>query len=376
MTAVKSPQALIEETDWGLLEHAYGPAGDTPIELLNLLTEDAELCGNAIAYLDAAVLHQETIYSVTAPAALFVAAILGDARTMFVCDTALPWDDRERPVRAALLEWLGRVAAAAAWRELEPDREPDDQDSDEDNRAIEACRAIRPDVHACVAPFLDDSDATAREAAVDAISHLLQAPELAEFRPATAESLLRWAQEAPPVERAGIALTVGGWGIPPGQLLTDEHAGVRACAALTGAHDDVPGALDEIRSALRDPRAADALFDENPPQIWGQMRFALVEALLRRTKTFDEIADEAVAVARMTNAHTVGSDWGPLLVRAFPDGFVSGDNLSESQRRFLTTVLDNDECWGIIANPYGWFRQVGLPTERAELRSVTRPRRA
>ncbi|MDT5223862.1 MAG: hypothetical protein QOG19_1269 [Mycobacterium sp.] len=209
-----------------------------------------------------------------------------------------------------------------------------------------------------------------RRAAIHALSHLLQAPELAEFRPATAERLLLRVSDARPVERAGIALTIGGWGIPPGPLLTDEHPGVRVCAALTAAHDDVAGALEEIRSALRDPRAADAMFDDNPPQIWGQMRFALVEALLRRTTTFDEIVDEAVAVARMTNAHTVASDWGPLLVRAFPDGFASGQTLSESQRRFLRAIVDNDECWGIISNPYSWLRPLGLPTDRVELHSL------
>jgi hypothetical protein len=363
---MESAPRLLQDTDWSGLEHAYGPAGEAPFELLHLLAEDAELCGNAIAYLDAVILHQDTIYSATAPAALVVAAILDDARTLFVCDTTLPWDDRERPVRAALLEWLGRVAAAAAWGELEPGSEADLEDDFDDARGVEACRAIRVDVHACVAPFLDDVDAAVRQAAADAVTHLLQAPELASLRPATAERLLRRAAEAPPVERAGIALAIGSWGIPPTALLTDEHPGVRVCAALTAAHDDEPAALDEVRSALRDPRAADAMFDENPAQIWGQMRFALVEALLRRTATFDEIADEAVAVARMTNAHTVRSDWGPLLVRAFPNGYASP--LSENQRRFLVAILDNDECWGIIANPYGWLRGVGLPTARDELR--------
>ncbi|WAC91168.1 HEAT repeat domain-containing protein [Mycobacterium sp. Aquia_213] len=369
MTLVQSPQSLLEDTDWSSLEHAYGPAGEAPFELLHLLTEDAELCGNAIAFLDSAVLHQDTIYSATAPAALFVAAILDDVRTRFVCDSTLPWDDRERPVRAALLEWLGRVAAAAAWEELEPD----DDLEDEDTGAVEACRAIRPDVYTCVAPFLDDPDAGVRQEATTAMAHLLQAPELAEFRAAAAERLLRQAADAPPVERAGIALTVGAWGIPPAMFLADEHPGVRACAALTAAHDGVPAALEEIRSALRDPRAADALFDENPPLIWGQMRFALIEALLRRTATFDEIVDEAVAVARMTNAHTVQSDWGPMLVRAFPEAFTSTDALSENQRRFLVAIVENDECWGVIANPYGWLRGVGLPTERDELRSLVDP---
>jgi hypothetical protein len=102
-------------------------ASDAPGHLARLLSEDAELCGQALGYLDAAVLHQGTIYSVTAPAALFVAGVLDDPRTLVPCESALPWDERERPLRAALLEWLGSVAESAAYHELGPD---DDEDNE------------------------------------------------------------------------------------------------------------------------------------------------------------------------------------------------------------------------------------------------------
>jgi hypothetical protein len=88
------------------------------------------------------------------------------------------------------------------------------------------------------------------------VAHLLLAPELAEQRAEVAGRLLRSAQDATPVERAGVALTVGGGGIAPRALIDDEHPGVRACAALTQALDDDPAALEEIRLALRDPQAA------------------------------------------------------------------------------------------------------------------------
>lgn len=102
----------------------------------------------------------------------------------------------------------------------------------------------------------------------------------------------------------------------------------------------------------------------------GQVRFALVDALLRRTTSFDEVADAALAVARMTNAYTADSDWGPLLARAFPEGSVNAQGLSEAQRRFLAAIVDNDECWGSIANHMMWFRKVGLPADRDELRAL------
>jgi hypothetical protein len=368
ITSMRPPFSVLEDTDWDRLEHAYGPASDAPGQLARLLGEDAESCGDALAYLDAAILHQSSIYSATAPAAVFVAGILGDPRTLISCESALPWDERERPLRAALLEWLGRVAESAAYQELEPD---DEEEWDDEAQAIEACRAARLDLYACIAPFLDDADPAVREATVDALTHLLLAPELADRREGVAGRLLREVHDATPVERAGVALTVGGWGVAPLSLLADEHPGVRACAALTRALDDDPAALAEVRLALRDPQAADDFFTENPPQLGGQVRFALTKALLRRTTTFDEIIDTAIAVAHMTNAYTVDSDWGPLLTRAFPDGLATGQRLSGSQRRFLTAILDNEQCWNSVVNYRIWFHRLGLPVEREQLRALT-----
>lgn len=365
---MRSPRAVLEDTDWASLEHAYDSASDAPFQLVRLLSEDAALCGEVLAYLDAAVLHQGTIYSATAPAALFVAGVLDDPRTLVLCESALPWDERERPLRTALLEWLGQVAESAAYHESE--RDDEDDDGDDDAGAVEACRAIRPDLYARVAPFLDDADPTLRLAAVGAVTHLLLSPELAERRGEVADRLMRSVQDMTPVERAGVALMIGSWGIAPRSLLTDELPAVRACAALTRALDDDPVALDEVQVALRDPRTADSWFDENPPQLDGQVRFALVDALLRRTTTFDEVADAALEIARMSNVYTVHSDWGPLLARAFPTRFVKDHGLSDTQRRFLAAIVDNDECWGSISNPMIWFHKVGLPFDRDELRAI------
>src|SRR5439155_22073470 len=198
-------------------------------------------------------------------------------------------------------------------------------------------------------PFLDDPDPAVRRAAVGAVTHLLLAPELAARRPEVADRLLRSAAQPPPVDRAGVALAVGRWGLAPHALRTDPHPGVRASAAIAPAFDGDPAALAEIRRGLRDPRAADAWFGENPPQLDGRVSFTSVEALLRRTASFDEVVDEALAIARMTNAYTVDRDWGPLLVRAFPGRFTPGRRLTDAQRRFLAAIADNEACWGRVA---------------------------
>lgn len=353
---MQTAEAILRDTDWAGLAHAYDSASDAPEALRALLSEDAEECGNTLGYLDAAVLHQGSIYSCTAPAARFVAAILDDPRVLVPCESALPWDERERPLRAALLEWLGSVAESATW-----EGEADDEDAD----AVAACRAVLPELYLRVAPYLDDADDAVRLAATGAVSYLLNAPELTGHRADMADRLLRAVPAASPMERVGIALTLGGWGIPV--LLDDEHAVVRAYAAITTAYDDDPAALAVIRSALRDPAAADDLVEELPPQLEGKLRFHLIGALLRRTTTFDEIADEAVAIARMTNEYTVDNDWGPLLVRAFPHG---PDDMTASQRRFLDALVANDECWGNIGNRIIWLRRAGLPENRAGLRAL------
>ncbi|ANZ40890.1 hypothetical protein BBK82_37810 [Lentzea guizhouensis] len=350
---------ILRDTGWDDLEHAYGPASDAPAQLSALLSEDEEACGDALGFLDAAMLHQGSVYSATLPAAEFVAAVLDDRRVGVPCESALPWDGGERPLRAALLEWLGSFAESLTW-----DDEDDEEDEDDDPWV--AGRALLPGLFDRVAPFLDDTGPAVRQAATGAVAHLLQADELAGRRADVADRLLRAAKDASPVERAGIALSLGGWGIPA--LLTDEHPGVRACAAVTTAYDDDPAALTEVRLALRDPAAADDLLGEQPPQLEGKLRFQLIKALLRRTTEFDEIVDEAVAVARMTNEYTVDADWGPLLHRAFRGG--PADRLSESQRRFLTAVVDNDRCWGSIANRMLWLRRAGLPADRDGLRAL------
>ncbi|MET0135987.1 MAG: hypothetical protein ABW215_20595 [Kibdelosporangium sp.] len=371
-------RSVFESTDWAGLEHAYGAAADAPEALLALLSEDPESCGRTLGYLDASVLHQGSVYSVTAPAALFVAGILDDPRTTVHCESALPWDDRARPLRAALLEWLGAAADAASYGEEDHEEAVDGaagrgaagRGADEGDDDVKAFRAIRRDLYSAVLPYLDDPDESVRAAAVGAMGNLMSAPELAEFRGEQAERMRRLARDAPAGERAAAVLTLGDWGFAPRESLADPDPSVRAAAALAPALDADPQALAEVKRALADPKAADRWFEEYLPQLDGHFRFALIQALLRRTRSFEEILPEALAVARMTNAYTVESDWGPLLKRAFPAPHPSGRPLSAAQREFLGAIVANDECWGGTGNPVFWLVKAGLPADREELRAL------
>lgn len=61
------PPSVIERTDWAALEHAYGPAHDTPLRLVQLVDEEPEVQAGALGLLGMSVLHHESLYSPRRP---------------------------------------------------------------------------------------------------------------------------------------------------------------------------------------------------------------------------------------------------------------------------------------------------------------------
>ncbi|MEU5282337.1 hypothetical protein AB0G87_38860 [Streptomyces asoensis] len=162
------PWALLLETDWSSVEHCCpNVAPATPVILAELLDDDEAVQRTAVHNLWHAVTHQNTIYGATAPAARFVIAILGHPRTMTL--GVYLHEERRRPMRAALLQWLGDLAYDATYDKDGPG-EPDD---------VAAVRAILPLIYEAAQPYLTDADLLIREAAVHAAATTLVTPELA-----------------------------------------------------------------------------------------------------------------------------------------------------------------------------------------------------
>ncbi|WP_351233816.1 hypothetical protein [Streptomyces sp. NPDC002133] len=162
------PWTLLLQTDWSAFEHAYltePPA--TPDILAGLLDDDEYVQRAALGNLVHMVTHQNTIYSATAPAACFVIAILDHPRTM--TSGVYFHDERCRPMRAALLEWLGDLADDATYTE-DGAGEPED---------VAAVRAILPQIYEAAQSYFCDANSPVREAAVHAAAMTLAASELA-----------------------------------------------------------------------------------------------------------------------------------------------------------------------------------------------------
>ncbi|MGW6704066.1 HEAT repeat domain-containing protein [Streptomyces sp. NPDC054956] len=368
---------LLLGTDWGSLQHAYGSGEDIAVSLCSLVDEDPGVRSEALAALDMGVLHQGSLYTVTAPAALFVAAILDHPVGLAEHEGYFPWDGGPpRTLRAALLVWLGQVAESAAHGE-DPVRDRSNWDwkpwhdgtcreQDPDGlAALHACREIRPTLYAAVEPFLSSPDPHVREAALGAAVPLLRAPGLADLVPRAATLLrARLGLVTGRRERASVARALGAWGADTSDLLADSDPAVRVCAALGPAPIDRPRALAVLLDALRDPRTTDSWFPEPLPGLDGWFRFTVLCSALALAENFEEVEPVVVTIVAAGGTSVTDHERGPILLKAFAGGYDPAHPLTPAQRNLLRAFVDTDEVTGGIAGNALWFRTAGLPEHR------------
>ena len=376
------------QVDWGSLDHAYGPAGDAPGQLQALVGDDLQAMSNAVGYLDAAMLHQGSVFSATAPFIRIVAGLLADPRTaVFVADI-LPWDPEPRPLRVALLDYLAMFAEFCrlgtaeedlarvayppgrdeadlqriyhACREcgwsLDPDpatRTPpppavmeavNDKEFGKamEARALLACRKVVPDVFEAALPLITDSDPAVRTAAMIAAAYCLEHAEIGGRKTALAELLADTAAISPePRERAAIARLLGMLGYCPDALLHDEHPGVRACAALAPCFSGDQRATRELVSALETPQNADRWFAGHLPGQEGWLHCDLAEALAARASDLEAILPAALGLATASNSYIYERDLAPFVRLAFPRAPTERTVLTPAQKAFLSALLAN-----------------------------------
>lgn len=153
--------------------------------LLGLTDPDLRVRSQALSRLHQVVHHQNTLYTATAPAAVYVAGILGDTRTLEAVEKGP--HDFPGPMRAELLGWLDSVANAADDEAAATSRRfgfpPEEYPP-----FIEICR-IRPQLFHVVSAFLDDPNTDVRAAAISACIPLLDDPHLSQHRDSLAPLL-------------------------------------------------------------------------------------------------------------------------------------------------------------------------------------------
>jgi hypothetical protein len=333
---------VFDEIDWASLDHAYGPATDTPMHLAALTSADPDARRAALDHLEVAVLHQGFPRAATAPAARVVAHLL--ARGAVIPD-----------VRDELIEFLGGVAEGTALVEKAPYRS-------------ELLAPLHHAIHQSypvVARFLDNADLSVRKTATEAaISHVKTQP-LADQRPVLAARLRTWVSQ-PTGDRAYWVQRLGDLGDDTQPLLTDPDPHVRVCAALAPSLADNDMATDIIIAALS--HAADHGIAN--PKLYGFRE--LITAAIARTDDFHRIATPAATIIRHEDWTAT---WGPLLLAAFRTPYSEQRTLSATQRDILTALVANRRIWNYSnGNSALVFRQAGLPFQREACARIAKQR--
>ncbi|MEU1896232.1 hypothetical protein [Streptomyces pristinaespiralis] len=253
-TGLVDVRALLLRTDWNAVEHCCpNVAPMTPVILRQLLDDDPRVQGAAVRELYGAVTHQGSFYSATAPAALFVAAVLGDPRTLAKVTSQSPWEidqhgEQLSLLRVLLLDWLGGTAQDADYP---PEWPPGAQED------IDAFLATRPALYDAVHPFLGDSEQQVRDAALFAILPLLTDPALAHHIPALTDAVHELATQDTPYRWYAID-RLAAWGQDtsrypePPQPDPNTFAGVVDQDVIHGDHDPWAGLLEPWPDSVYD----------------------------------------------------------------------------------------------------------------------------
>ncbi|MGX9886628.1 hypothetical protein [Streptomyces sp. NPDC002276] len=165
-------RVLATGTNWATLGHAYGSAAEAPKRLAELLAQDQSVRTKALDYLHHTLHHQNTLYEATVPAALCVAAILPNPRSISTVDK----NHHLTTVcmRAELLHWIASVADAVT-DEADVLSRRHGFPLDDYPPAVDV-RRIRPPLYSAAVAYIDDTDRQVAEAAITACIPLRTIP--------------------------------------------------------------------------------------------------------------------------------------------------------------------------------------------------------
>ncbi|MEU8741850.1 hypothetical protein [Streptomyces halstedii] len=176
-----NPCAIIDLANWAELENADGSAFPvTPAKLHDLASDDFSKVSSSLNHLYNVLLNDGIVYSATAPAFRYVAALLGDRERRVVLTPS--WDGEKFPLRGKLLSWLADVAFDVSIEREQCIREWGGYLSTEPFPDFLNIRSIYPEAFPSVASYFDDSDPRVVEAALVAAVRFLESPALAMHR--------------------------------------------------------------------------------------------------------------------------------------------------------------------------------------------------
>ncbi|MES9511327.1 hypothetical protein ABWJ92_33835 [Streptomyces sp. NPDC000609] len=224
-------QKLLRETDWASLGTPTGTGEALPAALERLLATDPDVRATAVREALGAVTHQNTVYEVTVPVALYVAAILDHPATAMGGFDQSGERAPHYSTRVALLNWLSDTAHDADDETVTIAERVCGNTFLDECPEIRAFRDLRPTICSAVRQHLGHDNAEVRDAALLAAIPLAEHPALAALR----DELAGHARRLPATN-------------------TDRHTRDRVLDALHAWGHNTRGLENADDIAARDPR--------------------------------------------------------------------------------------------------------------------------
>jgi len=413
----------IDDIDWGVLEHAYGPAQDVPATIRALASPDADEREKARHTLYGTIFHQGTRYEATAHAVPFLLELLADPATPERPDLAhllallaVGYDEQWLPgtfpvplyrTRAVGGDALLRAAPPIVdeWADDDVDLDDDDDDdeegdedryswyeslSDEDAAALyshvelAAYDAVRAGVPV-FRSLLADDDPALRTAAAYALAWFPEdaARSVAALAPATVPS----GDDTAFVLAAATALValglLGPDGLDPTVLdaaLADDRELLRWGAAVALAELQGADAGREVVAELLTWAGGPTGERDDVPFLRGDIGGVAVLALRRLDDTYADVAfDALLARLRSVSGMPAVTVLHEALRHAWPDGGPPEGTpfaaLTDPQQRLLRVLAGSPATWrlgdhpGLFGNFTGLLASHALPRDPDEMQT-------
>ncbi len=350
--------------DWGSTTHAYGPARDVPAQLAALEFGTPREKKAALWALYGNIVHQGSRYPATVPAVADLVRIAAGAAELWKAQIY-------GLVATCVTGWMSITAgpftvAGPPWSPANAGQES--------GLLADIERAAAPVIHDAIAS-LDGGPLLRRQSA-----YLLAA-----FRERAAATgigpalLARWQHERDPVVRATLAFAIGHTAAQgeDGALLAalegDEPKLVKVVASMLLARRRGSGTPTRAVALLGEALAADAMLEHQYARVpWQTEGLAgdVADVLqdLGREATLVALPAIERRLATVGDFSAVGLVRGALFA-AFGDAEAPTDAaaLDDTQRRLLTTLVDNDEGLWSVGNALNVLGERGLPSMRESM---------
>ncbi|WP_433262292.1 hypothetical protein ACQPWR_22465 [Micromonospora vinacea] len=371
MTIIVRFDELSGKVPWSQLQHAGGPAIDTPEHLRAVWAggrTSPDLASAGYGHLWSDLLGGQRVWSATAPAAYLLSMLVQDEG----------FGDPDPTVRQGVLVFFRELSMNVDV----VDRQCDVASSILDlvaSSPVQACRLLLPDLFQVELLMLNDGDArTASCAATAAVAIAARVHVAASDRAKIVQWLNERARSTLSVtDRASALIDLGDLGHSQPEFLRDHHPAMRLAAALAPAMAEDDDATDVLLDLAESPARLDSVLSpandsswQTLPQFRGRPTSVVVaEVVTRRVRNIDHLARGALASLPLATSPGGQAIVRPYLSRIFRNGLPHPEAATMTQKLIARGMVENRQFWDWCGRA-SLFQSLRLPSDEESWRVV------